>query len=109
MIKIINKTKDGAKTQYIDKPFYNSKIYQYKFDNVLYAIAYDDLIELCRFIENNYNYESNYMIFKIENQKLIDVETIKAENHEKLNNYQNYFILFNGLISVSDFLKLIEE
>lgn len=108
MLKIICKQKDGSKMKYLERPFKNSKIYKYKFDNITFFHAYDDIEEFCKFLEKNYNYESDYMIFKIENNILKDVEIVSGENHEELNNYKDYFILFNGLKTVNDFLKLTE-
>ena len=106
MIKIICKQQNGQNVQYIERAFSGSKIYKYRFDNKTYWFAYDNVEEFCEFLEKEYNYESDYMIFKIENERLVDVETISGENHNRLEQYNDYYILFNGLRTIADFIEL---
>lgn len=108
MIKIICKQKDGRTMEYLERPFKGSKIFKYKFDNITFFHAYDDIEEMAKYLEKNYNYETDYMIFRIKNNILKDVEIISGEKHEELNNYKDYFILFNGLKTVNDFIKLTD-
>lgn len=108
MIKLIAIKIDGhSKTEYHNKPFRGSYILSYKNDNKLYTYAYDDCLEMAEELESKYNYSDNYMIFKIVNNKIVDVETVSS--FEKLQDYKNYYVLHNGFFPVSDYITLLRN
>lgn len=100
-----------AELRKINAPSLNSEMLYIRidFDNKIYFYEYDNAEEMAREIEERYMCEGNICVFKLTDKKdrILAYEIIKDEELSD-KEYSDWYVLYNGMMKVKDYLKDLE-
>lgn len=116
MYNLMNKKRDGQFRKFYQIADKGSKIFKYHDNDVTeFTYCYDNLEEFCKFLNEEHFEDDMEVIFKIKENKLIDIDFPRYLTARELKeNYGDWYIFFNNLKKISefyteDFLKEFEE
>ena len=110
MIQLINTKRDGSFEKNIsEKIDADFKEISFKDDVTVLTYAYNDVLEMAKEIQRKLEGDDQTVFFTL-NQDMTEILSVDSVNDSMIDSgYNEDYILHNGFMMYSDYLKLVEE